>query len=115
MSMIDDFTINAIKLGQAVGLCDTAEVRKLKETNEKSKLDIEIKNREDAFVKNHGKVLKEVGEMGITAHDAYIYCLLKMDDKSLLDMLKSQKSASSKAEPATHFADVAEPEVPAND
>lgn len=102
MSVVDDVTNNLIKFGTTIGVCDTPELRKLKEQNERSKIEKEMKDREEEIVKNHGKCLKEVGEMGITAHDAYIYCLLKMDDKALLNAL--YKDTNPKQKPDAHNA-----------
>lgn len=120
MSMVDDVTNNLIKFGTTIGVCDTPELRKLKEQNEKSKIEKEMKDREEEIVKNHGKCLKEVGEMGITAHDAYIYCLLKMSDTALLEALsKDTKPIKRKPKADTeNTADAeseADVEVPAND
>ena len=115
MSMIDDVTNNLIKFGTTIGVCDTPELRKLKEQNEKSKIEKEIKDREEETVKNHGKCMKEVGEMNITAKDAYIYCLLKMSDSALLEAL------SKDTKPKQHKPDVEDAdadtnvEVPANE
>lgn len=106
MSMVDDVTNNLIKFGTTIGVCDTPELRKLKEQNERSKIEKEMKDREEEIVKNHGKCLKEVGEMGITAHDAYIYCLLKMDDKALLNALCKDTNPKHKPDAATDTTDV---------
>lgn len=122
MSWIDDLATNAIKVGQTVGICDTAELRKLKDENEKSRLEIEKKEREDAFAKNHNKTIKEIGEMNVTYEDAFAYCLAKMDDKDLLKMLLESKNQKSKfkSEPQTDTnveVEKAEPdvEVPASE
>lgn len=119
MSWIDDVASNTIKVGQTLGICDTAELRKLKDENEKSKLEIEKKEREDAFAKNHSKTMKEIGEMHVTYEDAYAYCLAKMDDKDLLQMLLESRNHKSKskpeAEPNADAADTTNIEVPAND
>lgn len=98
MSMIDDIATNVIKVGQTLGICDTAELRKLKDENEKSKLELERKEREDEFAKNHSKTMKEIGEMNVTYSDAYAYCMMKMDDKDLLKMLLESKNHKSKSE-----------------
>jgi hypothetical protein len=114
MSWVDDITSNAIKVGQTLGICDTAELRKLKDENEKSKLEIEKKEREDAFAKNHSKTMKEIGEMHVTYEDAFAYCLAKMDDKDLLKMLESRNQKSEfKSEPQNN--NDAEVEMPGND
>lgn len=120
MSWIDDFTTNAIKVGQTLGICDTAELRKLKDENAKSKLEIEKKAREDEFAKNHSKTMKEIGEMNVTYSDAYAYCMMKLDDKDLLKMLLESKNHKSKSEKpdADNDADTnveVEAEVPHND
>ena len=96
MSWIDDITNNAIKAGQAIGLCDSIELRKLKDENEKSKLEIEKKTREDEYVKNQYKVMSELKEMSIDYKAAMLYATAKSGNmEALLEFLKPKEIAKN--------------------
>lgn len=125
MSMIDDFTTNAIKLGQAIGLCDSVELRKLKDENEKSKLEIEKKSREDEYVKNQYKVMSELKEMSIDYKAAMLYATAKSGNMdALLEFLKPKETAKNPRVNESKFervrtdpkpADASDAEIPADD
>lgn len=100
MSMIDNVTDNLIKAGVAVGICDTAEIRKLKVANEKSKLEAEMKNREDEVIKSHAKCMKEMDELTPSFNAAMLYATLKTDNMDmLLKYLKSKENSKIIREP----------------
>lgn len=96
MSWIDTVTDNAIKAGQAIGLCDSVELRKLKDENEKSKLEIEKKSREDEYVKNQYKVMSELKEMSIDYKAVMLYTTAKSGNMdALLEFLKPKETAKN--------------------
>lgn len=116
MSMVDDITTNLIKAGQAIGLCDSAELRKLKDDNEKHKIEIEKNTRTDEFVKNHSKVVKELEEMRPSYESIVLYEAYSTGNLTLLKELLKPKSKAPK--PDTNDTDTnveVEGEVPAND
>ena len=107
MSWIDDITNNAIKAGQAIGLCDSVELRKLKDENEKSKLEIEKKTREDEYVKNQYKVMSELREMSIDYKAAMLYATAKSGNMdALLEFLKPKETAKNPKVPESKFENV---------
>lgn len=111
MSWIDDITNNAIKAGQAIGLCDSVELRKLKDENEKSKLEIEKKSREDEYVKNQYKVMSELREMSIDYKAAMLYATAKSGNMdALLEFLKPKETAKNSKE--SKFENVRVPKKP---
>lgn len=93
MSWVDTVTDNAIKAGVAIGICDTAEVRKLKEQNEESKLKAEMEAREDASIKNHAKCMKEMDELKPSYDAVMLYATIKTGNlDALLDFLKPKET-----------------------
>ena len=115
MSMIDDITTNLIKAGQAIGLCDSAELRKLKDDNEKHKIEIEKQTRTDEFVKNHSKTVKELDEMRPSYESIVLYEAYSTGDLTLLKELLEPKP-KTKSEPDTDTGvENTNVEVPAND
>ena len=117
MSMIDDITTNLIKAGQAIGLCDSAELRKLKDDNEKHKIEIEKQTRTDEFVKNHSKTVKELEEMKPSYESIVLYEAYSTGNLTLLkELLKPKPKSKSEPEPDNADTNVeVEGEVPAND
>lgn len=100
MSMIDNVTDNLIKAGVAVGVCDTAEVRKLKESNEKSKLKAEMEAREDESIKHHAKVMKEMDELKPSYDAVMLYACIKTGDLNALKEFLKPKKLKGKPESA---------------
>ena len=127
MSWGSDITDNVIKLGTAIGICDTQEIRKLKEANEKSKLEAEMDCREDEVVKQHAKAIKEMDELMPSYNAVMLYATLKAGDlNALKDFLKPKEvvrnpntskfeNVRTNPKPADAPADAPEAEVPAND
>lgn len=96
MSWVDTVTDNAIKAGVAIGICDTAEVRKLKEQNEQSKLKAEMEAREDDTIKNHAKVMKEMDELKPSYDAVMLYATIKTGNmNALLEFLKPKETAKN--------------------
>jgi hypothetical protein len=115
MSWSDDLTNNVIKLGQTVGLCDSPELRKLKDDNEKHKIEIEKATRTDEFVKNHSKVVKELDEMRPSYESVVLYEAYSTGNLSALkELLKPKAKLKPDAEPAD-APENTDVEVPAND
>jgi tRNA U34 5-carboxymethylaminomethyl modifying enzyme MnmG/GidA len=95
--MIDDVTNNLIKVGQSIGLCDSAELRKLKNENEQHKLEIEKQTRTDEFVKNHSKTIKELDEMRPSYESVVLYEAYSTGNLSALkEMLKPKDTKNPK-------------------
>ena len=97
MSWSDDLTNNVIKLGQSIGLCDKTEIRKLKEQNEKSKLEAEIKAREDESIKQQGKTIKEFDELMPSYNAVVLYATLKTGDLNALKEFLKPKAKGKTA------------------
>lgn len=120
MSWGSDITDNVIKLGTAIGICDTTEIRKLKEANEKSKLEAEMKIREDEVVKQNAKAIKEMDELMPSYNAVMLYASLKTGDLNALkeflkpkETVKNPKVGESKFENVRTNPKPAEP-APAN-
>lgn len=96
MSWSDDLTNNVIKMGQAIGLCDSAELRKLKDDNEKHKIEIEKNTRTDEFVKNHSKVVKELEEMRPSYESIVLYEAYSTGNLTALKELLKPKTKTHK-------------------
>ena len=115
MSWIDDFTNNAIKAGVAIGFCDTAEVRKLKEQNEQSKLKAEMEAREDDTIKNHAKVMKEMDELKPSYDAVMLYATIKTGNMdALLEFLKPKETAKNPQVTGSRFERVRTDPKPAD-
>lgn len=104
MSWIDDVTNNAIKAGQAIGICDSPELRKLKDDNEKHKIEIEKQTRTDEFVKNHSKTVKELDEMRPSYESIMLYEAYSTGNLAALKELLKPKS-KSESKPKNFGAD----------
>lgn len=117
MSWIDTITDNAIKAGQAIGICDSAELRKLKDDNEKHKIEIEKQTRTDEFVKNHSKTVKELDEMRPSYESVVLYEAYSTGNLAALkELLKPKKHKPDAATTdANTDVEVDNVEVPAND
>ena len=97
MSWSDDLTNNVIKLGQTLGICDSAELRKLKDDNEKHKIEIEKQTRTDEFVKNHSKTVKELDEMRPSYESVVLYEAYSTGNLAALkELLKPKETAKPK-------------------
>lgn len=107
MSMIDDITNNLIKTGQAIGICDSGELRKLKNENEKHKIEIEKLTRTDEFVKVHAKTVKELDEMRPSYESVVLYEAYSTGNLAALKELLKPKSKQAKE----HQTETAETET----